>query len=308
MADALPNLLVVGVPKAGTSSLFFYLAQHPSICASDEKEIGYFTPLRNPTGKLAPAESYARHFAHCRGERYRLEATPSYSYGGERVVAGIKDLLGSPRIIISLRDPVERLWSGYTMQRTKGQLGISSSFDEYITVCEERHRMGTATTVGGHYQGLSIGFYASYLGWWLDAFPENVKIIFTEDLFLDPRAVVSDICRWLGIATDVVSGFDHEARNTTRHARSLALSRFVWSAKEHADGLLHRAPALRDALRRTYLRTNTGRLPEKLDASTAARLSQIYAASNREVVTLLRRHGYEQLPGWLQSAEQLAAD
>src|SRR5680860_192059 len=186
MADALPNLLVVGVPKAGTSSLFFYLAQHPSICASDEKEIGYFTPLRNPTGKLAPAESYARHFAHCRGERYRLEATPSYSYGGERVVAGIKDLLGSPRIIISLRDPVERLWSGYTMQRTKGQLGISSSFDEYITVCEERHRMGTATTVGGHYQGLSIGFYASYLGWWLDAFPENVKIIFTEDLFWIP--------------------------------------------------------------------------------------------------------------------------
>ncbi|MDQ3218887.1 MAG: sulfotransferase domain-containing protein [Actinomycetota bacterium] len=307
MADMLPNLLVVGVPKAGTSSLFFYLAQHPSICASDEKEIGYFTPLRNPSGKLLPVETYARHFAHCQGEHYRLEATPSYSYGGERVVAGIKDLLENPRIIVSLRDPVERLWSAYTMQRTKGKLDVSSSFDQYLTVCEERHRMGTATVVGGHYQGLSIGFYASYLGLWLGAFPKSVRVIFTEDFFSDPRSVVSDICRWLEIDTDVVSEFDHEARNTTRHAHSLAFSRFVWSAKERTDGLLHRAPVLRNAVRRAYLRTNTGRLDEKLDPSTAARLRQIYAASNREVAAMLRAHGYEQLPGWLQSAEQLAA-
>lgn len=307
MTDALPNLVVVGVPKAGTSSLFFYLAQHPSICAADEKEIGYFTPLRTPTGKLAPVETYAGHFTHCRSEPYRLEATPSYSYGGERVVAGIKDLLGSPRIIISLRDPVERLWSGYTMQRTKGKLGFSSSFDEYITVCEERHRLGTDTTVGGHYQGLSIGFYANYLGSWLRAFPDSVKVIFTDDLFSDPRSVVADICRWLEIDPDVVSSFDHEARNTTRHARSLTLSRFVWSAKEWADRFLHRAPPLRDALRRTYLRTNTGQLDEKLDAPTADRLHQIYAASNQEVAVLLRAHGYERLPDWLPSAEQVAA-
>ena len=307
MADALPNLLVVGVPKAGTSSLFFYLAQHPSTCASDEKEIGYFTPLRNPTGELAPVETYAEHFAHCRGERYRLEATPSYSYGGERVVAGIKDVLGCPRIIISLRDPVERLWSGYTMQRTKGKLGSSSSFDEYITVCEERHRLGTATVAGGHYQGLSIGFYANYLGSWLRAFPGSVKVIFTDDLFSNPRAVVSDICRWLEIDAEIVSSFDHEARNTTRHARNLALGRFVWSAKEQADRFLHRVPTLRDALRRTYLRTNTGRLDEDLDASTRRRLNQIYATSNREVAVLLRAHGYERLPGWLQAAGEFAA-
>jgi len=307
MAVALPNLLVAGVPKAGTSSLFFYLVQHPSICASDEKEIGYFTPLRTPTGHLAPVETYAAHFLHCRGERYRLEATPSYSYGGERVVAGIKDLLGSPRIIISLRDPVERLWSGYTMQRTKGKLGSSSSFDEYITVCEERHRLGTATVAGGHYQGLSIGFYANYLGSWLRAFPGSVKVIFTDDLFSNPRAVVSDICRWLEIDADVVSTFDHEARNTTRHARNLALGRFVWSAKERSDRLLHRAPALRDALRRSYLRTNTARLDEELDAPTRGRLNRIYAVSNREVAVLLRANGYKRLPGWLQAAGEFAA-
>ena len=304
MAHVLPNVLIAGVPKAGTSSLFFYLAQHPSICASDEKEIGYFTPLRYPMGKLPPVEAYAEHFSHCRGERYRLEATPSYSYGGERVVAGIRDLLGSPRIIISLRDPVERLWSAYTMQRTKGRLGFRSSFDEYIAACEERHRLGTATAPGGRYQGLSIGFYADYLGLWLRAFPESVKVVFTEDLFSDARSVVFDIFRWLEIETDMPFELEYQGRNTTKHARSLALSRFVWSAKERTDGFLHRTPLLRDTLRRTYLRMNTGRLDERPDASIAARLRQVYAASNREVAATLRAHGHERLPSWLQSADQ----
>lgn len=307
MVRTLPNLLVVGVPKAGTSSLFFYLAQHPSICPSDEKEIGYFTPLRTQGGELDPIDRYAAHFAHCSGEPYRLEATPSYSYGGERVVAGIKEVLGSPRIIISLRDPVERLWSAYTMQRTKGRLGSSASFQEYISACEERHRTGTATVPGGSYQGLSIGFYSTYLGMWLKTFPDHTKIIFTDDLFADPRSVVADICRWLEIDSEVVSEFDHEAKNTTRHARNLAIGRLVWSTKNHADRVLRRTPLLRDALRKTYLRTNTGQLDEKLEPAAAERLGRIYAASNREVAALLRANGYQRLPSWLRPSEQVSA-
>ena len=42
----LPNLVIAGVPKAGTTSLFNYLAQHPDICPSDVKETRYFEPLR----------------------------------------------------------------------------------------------------------------------------------------------------------------------------------------------------------------------------------------------------------------------
>jgi hypothetical protein len=42
----LPNLIIAGAQKAGTSSLFWYLAQHPQICASDRKELRYFTPRR----------------------------------------------------------------------------------------------------------------------------------------------------------------------------------------------------------------------------------------------------------------------
>ncbi len=64
-AERLPNLIIAGVGKAGTTSLFWYLSQHPGICASDVKEIQYFTPLSEGDGVLPPLSEYARHFAAC---------------------------------------------------------------------------------------------------------------------------------------------------------------------------------------------------------------------------------------------------
>ena len=121
------DLVIAGVPKAGTGSLFAYLAQHPDICASDEKETGYFNhynPQRH-TGPVPPLEEYARHFAHWKGERYALEATPTYSYGGRPVISAIRSVLGQPKIIISLRDPAERLWSAYRAAHPRATLAAS---------------------------------------------------------------------------------------------------------------------------------------------------------------------------------------
>ena len=88
----LPNLVIAGVGKAGTTSLFWYLSQHPDICASHEKEIRYFAALTEGGSELPPLESYAAHFRHCRGERYALEASPQYFHGGARVVAAVREL------------------------------------------------------------------------------------------------------------------------------------------------------------------------------------------------------------------------
>ena len=69
---------------------------------------------------MPPIEEYAQHFAHWSGERYALEATPTYSYGGRPVIQAIRSVLGRPKIVISLRDPADRLWSAYTFQRSVG--------------------------------------------------------------------------------------------------------------------------------------------------------------------------------------------
>jgi len=299
----LPNLLIAGVPKAGTSSLFAYLTQHPDICGADKKELGYFNyfnPLRHTDHEPPPTASYKKHFAHCIGQRYALEATPSYCYGGKPVVEGVKEVLKHPKIIITLRDPVDRLWSAYTFQRTLGNIPDIRSYGEYLSVCEQRRRDGTDLDPGCHLQGLSIGFYEDYIDLWLDAFGDDLKVVFAEDLFQEPLKVVKELLCWLEIDTESIPVMDLEARNVTKHAHSPKVARAVYSLKRVGDRYRLLPPALRDGLRRAYSRLNAGELSERQDPAVRRHAEEIYRTSNRTTAEALAAHGYRNLPAWLQ--------
>ena len=300
MSNGLPNLLIAGVPKAGTTSLFSYLGQHADICPADEKEIRYFKPLLNHDGVLPSLDSYRKHFSHCGSERYLLEATPSYSYGGERLRKAIKGTLIRPRIIISLRDPAARLWSAYTFQQSRGNLPGIESFDHYISECENQRAGGKDIIVGGHFNGVSIGFYGKYLEGWFETFGMDTKIVFAEYLSADPRGVVTDLCRWLSIDDESAASFNYELRNKTAPTRSPAASRAARSVKRKTEALLTRSSAARSALRSTYLRLNTGAFSEKFEPETRQRLERLYATSNHSVAETLRTRGYVDLPHWLR--------
>jgi hypothetical protein len=305
MSGVLPNLLVAGVPKAGTGSLFWYLGQHPDICPSAVKEIGFFTPLRREDGVLPSVESYMQHFSHWAGQRYAMEATPNYCYGGDRLRAGIKVTLGRPRIVISLRDPVDRLWSAYTMQRTKGNLPGIRSFDEYVSACEGVLRRGERVRA---LAGLSVGMYGDYVPRWLDDFGEDVKVVFRDDLSANPRAVVAELCRWLSIDHRPAGSLDYEARNQTVHALNPAVGRAVFVAKERSEAVLSRTPRLRGGLRTAYVRFCTGELSESLQPRTRTRLEALYRESNSTVAAALRARGYRSLPVWLEAAQPLPSN
>jgi Sulfotransferase domain len=299
-----PNLLIAGVPKAGTGSLFSYLGQHADVCASRTKEIGYFTPLRDPGGRLEPVETYERHFAHCGGQRYAMEATPSYCFGGERVRDAIRRTLERPKIIIVLRQPVDRLWSAYTFQRSLGNLPGIDSFDAYVAACELRRReLDGAIEVNGHLNGLSIGFYGEYVPEWLEEFGDDVHVVFFDDLTTDPRTLVRRLCDWLRIDTTIVDRFDYSARNVTMHPRSPTIARTVFGAKRAIEHVLPRSPALRSAVRSAYSRLNAGGVRERIDPKTRERLEETYRASTRITAEALRAAGYgNRVPEWLAPA------
>lgn len=298
----LPNLLVVGVPKAGTGSMFAYLSQHPDICASDEKEVGYFNhfnPARNPDGKPPPLESYARHFAHCTGQRYAMEATPSYSFQGKPVVDAVGELLDRPRIVLILRDPLRRLWSAYTFQRSLGNVPDIRSFGEYLDVCEQRRREGTDLVAHSAVQGLSIGLYADYVGVWLDAFGRDLKVVFAEDMARRPATVLTGLLDWLDLDAGIIAAMDLGARNVTQHPRSPRLARLVYTAKRRADRADLIPRGMRERVRRGYQRVNAGSLAEQLRPEDRSRAEDIYRASTAATAQLLRGHGYRELPEWL---------
>jgi hypothetical protein len=299
LGDAVANLLLAGVPKAGTTSLFEYLGQHPDICASTYKGPGYFSPLRRgePLPSLA---SYNENFAHCPGRKYSMEATPGYCYGGRRLVEGVKRTLDEPRIILSLRNPVDRLWSSYTWQRSRGNLPAIESFEQYISMCNQKRVKGEKQ--GPYFGGVSISFYGEYVPDWFDVFGDDVKVIFSDDLFARPQAVVTELCGWLGIDDRVAASFDYGVRNKTAHARNERLSRRTHSLKRLGDGVLRHVPGVKRGLRKVYLRVNTrDELEEKLRPETRRELEAMFRESNAVVGEVLRSRGYARLPSWIES-------
>jgi hypothetical protein len=294
------DLVIAGVPKAGTGSLFAYLAQHPEICGSDLKETGYFNhynPQRH-TGPIPPIETYARHFSHWSGERYALEATPTYSYGGRPVIEAIRTVLGKPKIIISLRDPADRLWSAYTFQRSVGNNVRIGSFEQYVATVEQRHRDGIQPVPRDGLHGLRIGFYADYLGGWFDEFGDDLRIVFLEKLRRDPRTEVAALFRWLEIDPGVVASLDVDPRKVTQHPRSTRLAAVARAVKRRTDHLVPAAAQRR--LKRAYAQVNGGgELTERFDPALRRHVEDLYRESNRLTAQLLAARGYTDLPEWL---------
>src|SRR6185436_4887174 len=128
----LPNLIIGGVHKAGTTSVFTYLSMHPAVCGSSIKEIGFFMPLKY--GKQIPSmEEYSKYWQHCAGEKkYLLEASPSYIYGKDVIADRIQKELGNDvKMIFILRNPADRLFSFYERKKANTYLGRNVSFKEF---------------------------------------------------------------------------------------------------------------------------------------------------------------------------------
>ena len=127
MTNTLPNLIIAGIRKGGTTSLSHYLGQHPDICSSELKKVGYFLPLKygEPTESL---DSYAAHFDHCGSARYRMEATTGYFLGGASIACSMTELLPDARVLIVLREPVDALWSHYRFVRSHLRIPMTWTF------------------------------------------------------------------------------------------------------------------------------------------------------------------------------------
>jgi hypothetical protein len=282
--------------------LFWYLAQHPQICPSSVKEPRYFLPLseadEGSSGVLSSIEDYEMCFAHCGPQPYRMEATPGYFHGGPRLIRGIKATLGAPRIIISLRDPVERIWSIYRYAQSHLLLPDSVSFEEYVRTCEEVYRSHRLRpTQFQAYWSITASRYIDYIGDWLDAFGSDVRVVFFEGLSEDPRSVVEPICGWLGIDHSHADSFDYSVENRSIRYRSKVLQKIALAANRERFFRRHRR--LKEILRRLYFRVNDRSVREAMPLSVRRYLRDLFRPVNEALAIELTKRGYADLPGWL---------
>ncbi len=214
-----PNLVVVGVSKAGTTSLFNYLGQHPEVFSSDVKELGYFTPLRYGE-VLAPIETYTAHFRGWRQEKYGVEATPGYFYGGEQLARGLNETCPSVRTIVSLRSPEDRCWSWFQFVKSRTRIPKEMAFGDYLDRCEELHNAGTDFSVENQvFGGLAGGCYDQLAQAWIDEFGDRFRILFFDDLVSDPVSCLKAVCSWLDIDVAAVDNVEFAVDNKTEQYR-----------------------------------------------------------------------------------------
>lgn len=298
MNSGLPNLIIGGVHKAGTTSLFVYLSKHPDVCASHIKEIGFFMPLRDG-GVLPPISEYKSYFSHCQGQRYVMEASPSYIYGKEKIADAILEHCGQAKVIMMLREPVDRLSSFYNHIRSKAMLEEKVDMADFIRKSIE----GIHDSSKQNYftRGVREGFYSDYLQPWFDRYGNNLKIVFFDDLKENPKSLTFDVAQWLELDTAEFRDSDFTVENKTVYYKNKSIHKVILGINKKMEAFWRRNHGLKKKLRSIYYSFNADNSSnEKMDENTKQLLRELYEPYNRELKGMLKKNGYRQLPSWLK--------
>lgn len=296
MSKKLPNLLIVGAAKCGTSSLHKYLDQHPQIFMSEVKEPRFISsqvtrfPLNGPGDHKVEAwyvkdyEGYTKLFKGSEGYPVVGESSADTLYFYERTIPVIKRYHGDPKIIIMLRNPVKRAFSAY--QHLVRDLREELSFEDGLR--EEPNRIRDNWELIYHYTAASL-YYDSVKAF-LDNFT-SVKIILTEDQEKRPQQVLRDIFRFLEV--DENCDINTEIRyNMSGKPKSQWLHQFFFEgnvARRFAQ------PIVRTLFSRETRMRIAQKIQEKnltrltINPDTKRRLHEYFEEDIRKMETLLNR-------------------
>jgi hypothetical protein len=190
----LPDFVIIGAQRGGTTSLYRYLIEHPDIEPASRKEVHFFD------GNYERGmDWYRAHFPLQGASRLTGEASPSYLFA-PAAPARIRAALPQARYIALLRNPVDRAFSHYQLMVKRGIEPLS--FEEAIAAEPER-LTGTGdpfTLAWRHFSYIRRGLYAEQLERWLASFPrEQLLVLKSEDFYAEPAATLRQTQAWLGL-------------------------------------------------------------------------------------------------------------
>lgn len=217
-----PNLFIVGAAKCGTTALYHYLSQHPDIFLSPIKEPNHFATdisledlrpeikkriqlldvqkylqgdMKTPMHRafITDPGQYRNLFRFAKNQKVIGEASASYLYS-KTAATEIHKYNPDARIIILLRDPVDRAFSHYQMDLRMAL--TSATFEEALEKDERQpiRNWGSASLY------LDLGFYAEQVRRYLTHFPRNqILFLLSDELRQQPQATLDKVCDFLGI-------------------------------------------------------------------------------------------------------------
>jgi hypothetical protein len=302
----LPNLVIAGVVKAGTTSVYSYLSLHPDICCSTVKETCYFSYYRygqwdsrykNTNNQY---QQYQQYFSNCEQQTYVMEATPGYFEGGIKVAQAIKNTLGdNVKIIIILREPVSRLISFFKYKKSMLELDSKISLDEYLRQCEALSPLERIKQENDTYWGIEGGFYVNYLEDWSNVFGESIYLTFFDELIDDPKLFLSKMYNWLEIDDSILEAQELTVENKSLGYKNKYLQQLALLINLKAEKFWRANSSIKSILRDIYHNLNGTPHQEKISDQTLNYLQSLYQPYNQKLAVQLLARNYTNLPQWL---------
>jgi hypothetical protein len=208
---SLPSFLIIGAAKAGTTSLYHYLRQHPDVYMSPVKEPAYYASASGGADWIRARQDYERLFEGAGTQRARGEASPQYlndEAAPDRIAADLLDV----RLIVSLRNPVDRAYSSYLGRLAGGT---------------ERRGVGEALRRGTYYVDSSL-YHAALTRYFTRFDRTRIHVLLFDELVADTRGTLQQVCDFLNV--DRGFAFDTSVKHGSAAApRAPAVNALFWT-------------------------------------------------------------------------------
>lgn len=289
-----PTFILIGAAKAGTTTLYHVLREHPQVWMSPVKEPHYFSvPEREPpSGGYWPGATVSRWsdyvalFDGAGAGQARGEASVDYLHGAG-VPTAVRARVPDVRLLAVIRNPVDaarsRYWMAVRHEQTRATLEELIEREPVDPPSDLPFTAWTDIVVRS-------GFHAAHLRRWIDAFGRDALLILTkDDLDADPGAVLTAMCEHIGV--DPTAPLDRERRLNEGYApRSTTVNQLVRRPSPALLGLLRRTlpQPVRSRIRATLVRANDRPIPP-LAPDTRQRLLDTYRDDTLALEEILGR-------------------
>jgi hypothetical protein len=288
----MPNFLIIGAMKSGTTALYYYLEQHPEIYMSPVKEPNFFSSQEqeNAADTVTHIGSYQHLFRGVSGEKAIGEASHSYLYE-PGAAPEIRRYIPEAKLIAILRNPIDRAYSHFLHMVRTG----TEPLDDFAQALQEEASIHKERTSQDY---IGRGLYYDQLKRYFGTFPrEQVRVYLYEDLSDAPISTVQDAFRFLKVDDSFVPDVSLR-RNVSGHPKYKTLDGLMRSQSRLKHAAKVYLPArMRWRLSKAFddLKTRNLVEPPPLQPEVRRQLIRVY----REDILKLQGLIHRDLSGWL---------
>jgi hypothetical protein len=297
-------LIIAGVNKSATSSLFTYLKKSPYFSGSFVKETCFFLPLRF-NSDLSDINNYFKFYDGKAKCKYFVESTPGYYYGGEKISNYIKKSLPNSKIILIFRNPTDRTESFIKHCISRLWIDPKSNIDLEITNTLKKINISNDLSDDNEHdyikRAILESIYSLNIEFWLKDFNNKIYITFFEDLKYDSVGLLKKIHFWLDIKFDNKSHKLFKPENVSLNPRNKTLHKISIYLYSKFESFFRNNNWIKNKFKQLYLNLNNNSDDSfKLDFSTRNKLDDFFKKHNSDFHDILASNGLSEFPNWLK--------